>query len=1588
MASVDDSPRAATPLVEQLLALVDERVSTDRAAAVRAFMREYVRRFEGDAEDQGPEALFREALGAFELAASRDGAPAAVRAFNPTIAEHGYRTRGAVLETNTDDLPFLVDSVTGHLHARGLQVARVVHPIIGTERGARGGIVAVGHPRDAPAVESVMHFELDRPLAPQEIADLEDGVRAVLAAVSRVVRDHAAMRERAGDMAALVRAGSGHYPHEDVEETVALLEWLMQDNFIFLGAREYELLDGRIGVIEGSGLGLLDDGAGSAFAAPVALADIDADLRERIVSGDLLIVSKSNRLSPVHRRSRMDYVGVRRVRPDGTSGGESRLLGMFTTKAYAEPASQTPVLREKLRAILAGADLIEGSHDYKAAVSLFDSFPKDELFAAPAEDLGRAVFALLGGSPRGDVRVLGRRHLDGRGASVIVDLPRDRYDAGLLARLRALVATRLDTPVVDAHEVLGERERFQVHFTAHAAEGGMGELPLVRLRTEVGELTRTWDDRAREALVAENGERGKVLAARWAGRLPASYKAAVAPAAAAQDIACFETLFMCGSPFHVGLRNEGALTRIGLYRVGGKLELSRAMPMLEHLGLRVIEERPTRLVGDDGETWLQDFGVLGPTDRPLDLDEAGGRIADCIAAVWRGEAESDSLNRVVVTTGLDWRQVAILRAYRKYRQRVGSRFTESYQHDVIAANPHITEKLVHLFEQRFDPARPADPDADEALHEEILADLDAVASLDHDRILRNQLALIDATLRTNVYRSGRRAIALKLRSADVPGMPQPAPLFEIFVYSPDVEGIHLRGGRIARGGIRWSDRMDYRTEVFGLMRAQMTKNAVIVPDGAKGGFYLRTRPEDPAALRAEVERQYVTYVSGLLDVTDNLVDGEVVHPDGVRVLDEEDTYLVVAADKGTATLSDTANRVAARHGFWLGDAFASGGSNGYDHKALGITARGAWESVKRHFRELDLDPAEDEITVVGIGDMSGDVFGNGMLLSEHLRLIAAYDHRHVFIDPAPDAARSWAERKRLFELSGSSWDDYDRGTISEGGGVWPRAAKSIALSPQARAALDVEDEALAPADVIRAILRAPVDLLWNGGIGTVVKASAETDADAHDRSSDSIRVDATELRCRVVGEGGNLGFTQRARIEFAAAGGRINADFIDNSAGVDCSDHEVNLKVLLNMAVDRGELDGPARDELLRDVTGDVAAHVLYDSFLQAQILAQEVRGSAGRMFAYEDLMLALEAEGLLLREAEFLPASEEMADRRRAGDGMQRPELAVLLAYAKRSLTGALLRSDLPEKPFLAGTLRAYFPGAVAERFGHLLGEHPLRRELVATIVSNHVVDALGSTFVSRLVAELGAQPADVVRAYLIARDVLDAQPRWEAVERLDPAVARSAQWELMDGLDRIVEATARWYLRNAHGADPAAAIAEGREGFRRLAAALPRTGPEEWRADRERAASELIEQGVPESLARSHAFGRALEHAPDIVLVARSTGRGVEEVAGAFFVLGRELQLSWLEREIDRLPVGTRMQRWALQAVRDDVLAARRAVAERALRDAPDAPAEEAVERFLTERGEGRARLTAFTRALAGEGADLAGLTLAVRQLRALVD
>src|SRR4051794_5672541 len=914
---------------DRLLTLVQERAPDAQGGAARDFAAAYVRRLAVEGADGiSPEHLAAEVLGAFRFSAERGRAPLAVRAFNPTLERDGYEPLGSVVETNSDDWPFLVDSVSAALEAGGERVVRLVHPIIGITREA-GEIVGVSPARSAVRRESVMHFDLARRLEPEPLRDLEARVKDVLQAVRGTVTDFGAMTQRVETMIGLARRASTRYDSDEVREAVDFLAWLLRGNFVLLGAREYELKNDAYRVIPGSGLGILADEERSAFAAPVPLASLPEPLQKTALHGELLIVDKANARSPVHRPVRMDYVGVRRVTPDGETAGESRLLGLFTTKAYAEPASETPVLHRKLRRVLEAEDLIEGSHDYKAAVALFDSFPKDELFSTPVEDLRQAVVGMLALEGTERVRLLGRRAPDGRSVAFILSMPRERYEAALVERVRAHFRERFGTRDVEAQHVLDEGARVRVHFLVHSREG-LPELDTRELEGEVLELTRTWDDQLRDALA---GRRGLVEA--WLPQLPDHYKGYTAPATAAYDL---ELLSQLGDrhAFMVSLQPLRGHTRVALYKRGPKIELGGALPMLEDLGLRVIEEISTRLVGED-ETWVQEFRVLGPGNQPLELQDVGGRVAEMVAAVYRGEAETDTLNRLVITAGLDRAEVAMLRAYRKYRQRVGSRFTESYQNDVLVANSAITAKLVRYFQLRFDPELETDEDAEKALRDEIRADLDDVASLDHDRILRNQLTVIDATLRVNTYNRERDALAFKIRSADVPAMPQPAPLFEIYVYSPQMEGIHLRGGKIARGGLRWSDRQDYRTEVYGLMRAQLTKNAVIVPAGAKGGFYLKVPPS-----KEEVERQYVTFIRSLLSVTDNLVDGKVVQPPGVRVRDEDDTYLVVAADKGTATFSDLANRVSQEHGFWLDDAFASGGSAGYDHKALGITARGAW----------------------------------------------------------------------------------------------------------------------------------------------------------------------------------------------------------------------------------------------------------------------------------------------------------------------------------------------------------------------------------------------------------------------------------------------------------------------------------------------------------------------------------------------------------------------------------------------------------------------------------------------------------------------
>ncbi|CAN5883026.1 NAD-glutamate dehydrogenase [soil metagenome] len=1578
---------SSTTLLDEVL----ERIG-DTSGPLVDFARAYLRRIPWDVE-MSPEAVYHEVVGLFGFIESRPG-PISVRVHNPTVATHGYESDGTVVEVNAGDSPFLVDSITNELQSRGVAVVRVLHPVIGTTRDQSGRLMAVQPAARSEVRESVQHYVLDGFLDPDELPALEERLGEVLRTVVAAVSDFHAMVETAGHMADLARAGAGQFGAVEVDEAVAFLEWLRNDNFVFLGYREYRISETPNGPalqgVTGSGLGILSDAETSKAADPILLSSLPSDVADRYEQGDLLVISKTNRLSVVHRRARMDYVGIRMIGSGGETVGEARLLGLFTSKAYMESVLRIPVLRQKVAEIAAVEDLIEGSHDHKEIVALVEGFPKDELFGLPSSDLRRVLMGLLALQERAQVRLFVRRDLLDRGVRILVAMPRDRYSSELGRRLQELFLERFGGTTVDYHLTLSRSDLARLHFTVWVPNGEVADLRFEALEAEVAALARSWSERVQEELAGRHGFKGsREIVGRWAHRLPRYYTASTHLAVAAGDMEHLDELTRGGRRSLVGLQNEvegpDILTRIALYEMQGKRPLSVLMPALEDMGLRVIEEVPTRLSGAE-DVFIHDFGVLGPHGGLLDLEACSERVAGLLAAVWEGSAESDSLNRLVLAAGLDRHQVAILRAYETYWRRVSSIFTVKYVNDTLAAHPEIAAVLVRLFELRFAPD--SDDHGYAEVRDEIVARLDAVPSLDEDRILRGFLRLIEATVRTNAYRAGRQSLAFKLHSAEVPDMPTPRPLFEVFVIGDDVEGIHLRAGRRARGGIRWSERReDYRTEVLGLMKAQVTKNSIIVPTGAKGGFVLRRPPTGHEALQEALRSGYEVFIRGLLDITDNLIEGEVVHPDGVRVHDDADPYLVVAADKGTARFSDTANRIAKEYSFWLDDAFGSGGATGYDHKQLGITARGAWKSLERHLLQEGIDPHTESFSAVGIGDMSGDVFGNGMLGSETIGLVAAFDHRHILIDPNPDAVVSFRERKRLFDLPGSSWDDYDRDLLSEGGGVYSRSAKQIELSPAARLALDSEAVGVTPAELIRIILQAPVDLLWNGGIGTYVKATEETNEEVGDRTNDSLRVNGSDLRCRVVVEGGNLGFTQRGRIEYAGSGGKINTDFIDNSGGVNCSDREVNLKILLRMAETRGEIGRAARDELMDGQADSVVDSILHDSYSQAQVLTIEEAVSADHMDAYEQLMVALEGQGMLDRALECLPSTQQLAERARAGMGLSRPELAVLLAYAKRSLVEALLSSGIGETADALEVLRHYFPGQVTERFDHLLGDHPLRRELVATKTANDVVDSQGVTFVSRLSTRSGAGADEVVSAYRQARDFVGGAQHRQAIEQLFGAVDVGVWSEMMAANDRLVSTLTRWFLRQGPNGGSDLGSEDPAAEFTRLAEEAGEWGTLQWRLERSAGIDRLRSEGIPAALARRTVLAHDLVHAPDIIAVATASGRSRVDVGKLFFRVGRAFALNALERMLGELKVADSWQRWALESIEDDLLIVRRALAERILAEAGDEPVDESVQRFVAKRAEAVARVVDLARSLdQGAVADSAPLMVAVRQIEAL--
>ncbi|WP_028652787.1 NAD-glutamate dehydrogenase [Nocardioides halotolerans] len=1569
----------------------------------------------------------------YKLALERPQGTARVRVTTPTLAEQGWSASGhSVVEVVVDDMPFLVDSLTMELSRQLRDVHVVIHPGFDVVRDITGALQSVRavsdgalEPDGEAVRESWMHVEIDRlPDGDDPDAIVED-IQRVLRDVREAVEDWGKMHSQVEAIVADLRSSPPPLDAEEVRQAAELLEWLANEHFTFLGYREYRLErhdDGdHLRAMPGTGLGILrsdTDMSESSGKLPEAVAD---KAREKA----LLVLAKANSRATVHRPAYLDYVGVKTFDANGEVDGERRFLGLLASAAYTESLTRIPLIREKTKEVLKRSGFDPRSHAGKALMDTLETYPRDELLHTPIDELAPMTEAAMSARERRAVRMLIRRDTYGRYVSVLVYLPRDRYNTGVRERFERILQDQLHGESIDFTVRINESTTARVHFVVHLPKGDeIPDVDTADLERRLTEASRSWRDDFVQAVNAEYGEEvGTILGRRYADSFPEAYKEDFAARTAAVDLGRLEAIRTEGPDdggldlsLYEHLDAGPGEARLKVYRIGVPLSLSEVLPMLSSMGVEVLDERPYSLEGLERQSMIYEFGL-----RYGDRLPSGSRelFQDALRAVWEGYNEIDGFNALVLGAGLTWRQATVLRAYAKYMRQGNSPFAQDYIEGALRGNVDLTRLLVALFEARFDPERD-EPQEEERIEKRILAALDDVASLDHDRILRSYLTHIKATLRTNYFQEARpdegagggphAYMSFKLEPSSIPDLPQPRPKFEIFVYSPRVEGVHLRFGPVARGGLRWSDRRDdFRTEVLGLVKAQMVKNTVIVPVGAKGGFFCKQLP-DPGnrdAWLAEGVACYKTFICGLLDITDNLVDGETVPPKGVRRHDGDDSYLVVAADKGTATFSDIANGVSRDYGFWLGDAFASGGSVGYDHKAMGITARGAWVSVQRHFRERGIDCQTEEFTAVGIGDMSGDVFGNGLLCSETTRLVAAFDHRDIFLDPAPDPAASYAERRRLFDLPRSSWQDYDKSLISEGGGVYSRSLKKVPLNDAVRGALGIDEsvQTMTPAELMKAILKAPVDLLWNGGIGTYVKGEGESHADVGDKANDAIRINGSELRARCVGEGGNLGLTQAGRIEYVLSGGdagganeeggRINTDFIDNSAGVDTSDHEVNIKILLDRVVKDGDLTAKQRNSLLAEMTDEVADLVLRDNYEQNLAIANAVAHAPSLLHVHEDFMRRLEQAGTLDREIEGLPSRRAVRRRLDRGQGLTPPELAVLLAWTKIVLAEELLAGDLPDDPYLDLDLKAYFPTPMRERFRSHIEAHPLRREIIVTQVVNDLVNGAGMTYWPRLADETGATIADLTRANFVAREIYASLPLRDELKSYDNKIDARVQTSMRIQMRTLVERASRWLVNNRRPPMASQATVDAFAGpVQATMGRLPElmTG-RELEAFQERQAG-YERRGVPEDLARRVAVLEPAYMLLGLVEVAQRSSEWGEElspedVARVHFALGERLGLPVLLQRIVALPRADKWQTMARASLRDDLHAVHTALTAQVLRTtSPDDAGPARIAAWEASEAELARRATeTLEQICADDDGDLARMSVGLRVVRGLL-
>ncbi|KQU02456.1 NAD-glutamate dehydrogenase [Rhodococcus sp. Leaf7] len=1534
---------------------------------------------------------------------------------------------GVAIQIVTDDMPMLVESVTAWLTNLGIAVVEVVHPILRVVRDDSGHLLSIrggatpadvdtGDAADGSILESWIHVALHPAASEDSFASLESSLEDVLGDVRRVVDDTPAMQRRQLELAdRLDRPRRGD---ADDSETVTpqarhdagrLLRWLAEGNFRVLGSRRYTATESGLEPVMESGLGILrsdDAGVVEGFDLPI----------DRVVAReDLLVLTRASSSTSVHRAVHPYFVGVHDLDDEGNTVGENRFTGLFTIAALHGNVLDIPVVGDRVRAVIEKAGHTLTSYSGQAMLESIQSFPRTELFSADARSLFDTISAVERSALRREVLLFLRRDGYGRFVSALVYLPRDSYTTRLRLETRRILLEELGGIDVEYEARVTDSPLALVHFTVRfdgqsADAVDVSDANRDRIRALIADATRTWDDALRVAAASDPAV-SPDSAARYAVAFPEAYKQDFDPARALIDIGRLDALVddridMC---LYRPQDAERGQWRFSLYVTGHEVSLSQVLPVLQSLGVEVVDERPYAVVRLDGtRCWIYDFGLSAEPEviegATTDAGVVGRRFTDSFAAVWRGHAEADRFNELVLRAGLEWRRVVVLRAYAKYLRQAAFPYSQAGIEYVLLDNPVTASLLADLFDAQFDPDSSSEDRARE-IADELTTVIDRVVSLDADRVLRAMFTLVRATLRTNHFvvdaeGRGRDFLSLKFDPRNIDALPKPRPRFEIFVYSPRVEGVHLRFGAVARGGLRWSDRReDFRTEVLGLAKAQAVKNAVIVPVGAKGGFVVKRPPTptgDPATDRANTGAEgracYRMFIAGLLDVTDNLnrATRAAIPPARVVRRDDDDSYLVVAADKGTATFSDLANEVSAEYDFWLGDAFASGGSIGYDHKAMGITAKGAWESVKRHFREFGVDTQRDEITVVGIGDMSGDVFGNGMLLSEHLRIVAAFDHRHIFLDPAPVASTSFAERRRLFELPRSSWADYDTSLISDGGGVWDRTVKSVPISAQARSALGLADDvtALSPPELMRAILTAPVDLLWNGGIGTYIKSRTESDSDVGDKANDPVRINGSDIRARVVGEGGNLGATALGRIEYSAAGGKINTDAVDNSAGVDCSDHEVNIKILLDSTVSSGDLPAHEREELLASMTDEVGLLVLEDNVAQNEVLGVSRAHAPELLGVHARLIAELVASGRVDRTIDALPTKSEIARRGKEGLGLTSPELATLMAHVKLALQEDLLASDVPDSEVFAPLVTEYFPTPLRERFAGAIKAHPLRQEIVATRIANETVDHGGISYAFRLAEDSGVGSTDAARAFAATSEIFGLHEIWCIIATTDMPTAASD--ELVLESRRLLDRGSRWLLSNrpqpiAVGAE----ITRFARKVRDLEAELP-----SWLKGRQASsgidrAAVAIEKGAPEALA--HRVFRLLDVfcLLDVIETADIADQDDAAMASLYYALSEHLGIDWLLSAVSTLERGDRWHSLARLALRDDLYSSLRALTLDVIGGGePGETPEEMIAEWESTNASRLSRARAALTEIGESGTlDLATLSVAARQIRSMV-